>query len=449
MHTSRNDRNHAMTISAHSSGGPTNGSTSDSSAGTVLETLFTTEGLSSRERLAHFDQFLTRSKHGTRVLSRCPELFAARVRAVQLGSIEVSELTAANATVARTPALIRASDPDVYAFIAPLSGQTVLSQAGRDIELRPGWMALRSSGRPFEVHIAAQHGPARLIRAQVPRSLLAQQRPQLDRLLAEPVPGRGGMASVFTQFLTGLASGPADQGGDYRPGDLPRLGNLTLDMFDAVLAHVLDPDLQVLPGQQGLLSQVVAYIREHLGDPELSPDTVAAAHHISVSYLHRLFGEPGPHRRRHHPQPAARTRAARPDRSPVRPPAHPPHRRTLGLPRPRHLHPRVPRPPRCPAQGAPSGCTWPAGRRSSSTRPAVQARPRQRSHHVKVKHLVGSHRGRYRTTPVSGERDGCTPTRPPSPRDGCDPRRSRPVRTASCSPPWRWCSSWSRSTCPS
>ena len=60
---------------------------------------------------------------------------------------------------ARAPALIRASDPDVYAFIAPLSGQTVLSQAGRDIELRPGWMALRSSGRPFEVHIASQHDP--------------------------------------------------------------------------------------------------------------------------------------------------------------------------------------------------------------------------------------------------------------------------------------------------
>jgi AraC-like DNA-binding protein len=258
-------------------------------ASAVLDTLFTTEGLSAEERLALFDEFLAASRHGTRVLSRRPELFTARVRAVQLGSIEVSEFTAASATVARTPALIRAADPDVYAFIAPLSGQTVLSQAGRDIELRPGWMALRSSGRPFELRISTEDGPTRLIRAQVPRALLPQQRPQLDRLLAEPVPGHGGMGSLFTQFMAGLAAGPSGQGGEYRPSDLPRLGNLTLDMFDAVLAHVLDPDHRVLPGHQGLLAQVSAYIREHLGDPELSPDTVAAAHHISTSYLHRLF----------------------------------------------------------------------------------------------------------------------------------------------------------------
>lgn len=275
-----------MTISAPSPGIPL---ASTGGAGTVLQTMFSTDGLSPPERVALFDRFLVASQHGTRVLTRRPELFSAQVRAVQLGSIEVSELTAAHATVARTPALIRASDPDVYAFIAPLSGQTTLRQASREIELRPGWLALRSSGRPFEIHVAPDQSPARLIRAQVPRNLLAQQRHQLDRLLAEPVPGHGGMGSLFVQFLTGLAAEPAGQGGDYRPGDLPRLGNLTLDMFDAMLAHILDPGHKVLPAQQALLARVMSHIREHLGDPELSPETVAAAHHISVSYLHRLF----------------------------------------------------------------------------------------------------------------------------------------------------------------
>lgn len=255
----------------------------------MLQTLFSTDGLSDRERVALFDQFLAASRHGTRVHSGRPDLFSAQVRAVKMGSIEVSEFTATHATVARTPALIRASDPDVYAFIAPLSGQTRLKQAGRDIDLRPGWMALRASGRPFELQVAPEHSPARLIRAQVPRSLLGQQRQQLDRLLAEPVPGHGGMGNLFTQFLAGLAAGPTAQGSDYRPGDLPRLGNLTLDMFDAMLAHILDPGHEVLPAQQALLARVMAYIREHLGDPELSPETIAAAHHISVSYLHRIF----------------------------------------------------------------------------------------------------------------------------------------------------------------
>jgi AraC-like DNA-binding protein len=97
------------------------------------------------------------------------------------------------------------------------------------------------------------------------------------------------MGSLFTQFLTGLAAGPTGRGSDYRPGDLPRLGNLTLDMFDAMLAHLLDPTREVLPARQELLSRIQSHIREHLGDPALSPETIAAAHHISVSYLHRLF----------------------------------------------------------------------------------------------------------------------------------------------------------------
>jgi AraC-like DNA-binding protein len=35
--------------------------------------------------------------------------------------------------------------------------------------------------------------------------------------------------------------------------------------------------------------RIRAFIEQHLADPELTPAAVAAAHHISLSYLHRLF----------------------------------------------------------------------------------------------------------------------------------------------------------------
>lgn len=38
---------------------------------------------------------------------------------------------------------------------------------------------------------------------------------------------------------------------------------------------------------------VQKYIRAHLADPELSPGTVADAHHISLRHLHRLFRQHG------------------------------------------------------------------------------------------------------------------------------------------------------------
>ncbi|WP_253915738.1 helix-turn-helix domain-containing protein [Streptomyces sp. NRRL S-31] len=37
------------------------------------------------------------------------------------------------------------------------------------------------------------------------------------------------------------------------------------------------------------LLRVQAYIDQHLTDPDLTPDAIARAHHISVRYLHKLF----------------------------------------------------------------------------------------------------------------------------------------------------------------
>ncbi|PWU60027.1 AraC family transcriptional regulator [Micromonospora globispora] len=43
----------------------------------------------------------------------------------------------------------------------------------------------------------------------------------------------------------------------------------------------------------GLRSQVEAFVRRHLDDPELTPAAVAAAHHLSLRSLHRLFAGTG------------------------------------------------------------------------------------------------------------------------------------------------------------
>jgi AraC-like DNA-binding protein len=38
-----------------------------------------------------------------------------------------------------------------------------------------------------------------------------------------------------------------------------------------------------------MLARVHAFIDQHLGDPDLSPATIAAAHHLSVRALHALY----------------------------------------------------------------------------------------------------------------------------------------------------------------
>ncbi|GHH89757.1 hypothetical protein GCM10017771_41830 [Streptomyces capitiformicae] len=46
--------------------------------------------------------------------------------------------------------------------------------------------------------------------------------------------------------------------------------------------------------QRGTAERVRSFIRQNLHDPELAPPVVAAAHHISLSYLHRIFQQESP-----------------------------------------------------------------------------------------------------------------------------------------------------------
>jgi AraC-like DNA-binding protein len=45
--------------------------------------------------------------------------------------------------------------------------------------------------------------------------------------------------------------------------------------------------------RRSLLLGVCAWIDAHLGEPDLDPDTIARANHVSVRYLHRLFHDEG------------------------------------------------------------------------------------------------------------------------------------------------------------
>jgi len=65
-----------------------------------------------------------------------------------------------------------------------------------------------------------------------------------------------------------------------------------------LLALVLEQDEQVLGSHQSHiktahLARIERYITAHLGDPLLSPETIAGACGISVRYLHKLFSDTG------------------------------------------------------------------------------------------------------------------------------------------------------------
>jgi AraC-like DNA-binding protein len=73
------------------------------------------------------------------------------------------------------------------------------------------------------------------------------------------------------------------------------LSDAILDMFAASFAEQLACESAASPEarRRGLLLRIHAFLEDRLDDPGLDLATVAAAHHISVRYLQKLFEDEG------------------------------------------------------------------------------------------------------------------------------------------------------------
>jgi AraC-like DNA-binding protein len=253
----------------------------------MIETVFRSDDLRPADRLACFDDFQVNSPHPMRVTSEIPEKFSATARALDLAAVNVVELTCSPLGVHRTPRQVRDFDPELCSILFPLTGRLGVMQAGGEATLNAQEFALYDSRHPFTVRTAADDETATLVRAQFPRTLLPMPSDQIDRLLAVPMSGKDGVGALLVQFFTRLTTDAAS----YRTGDLPRLSGIAVDLMSAAIAHHLDSDTETPPDVRhlALSRRIEAFIQRHLHDPELSPRAIAAAHHISVSYLHRVF----------------------------------------------------------------------------------------------------------------------------------------------------------------
>lgn len=126
----------------------------------------------------------------------------------------------------------------------------------------------------------------------IPKALLPLPPHQVQELLNRRLSGREGIGALLTDFLAGLDR----QAAVLQPSDASRMGRVVVDLLTAWMGQMLDAEASLPPEtrQQALMERILAFIRQNLHDPELAPPAVAAAHHISLSYLHRIFQQESP-----------------------------------------------------------------------------------------------------------------------------------------------------------
>ncbi|WP_431043597.1 helix-turn-helix domain-containing protein [Streptomyces sp. P1-3] len=247
--------------------------------------VFRSDDLAAADRFDHRSELSGRTHAPMELCSDHADDFRAAQGVLDLGAVTVRSARFQPLVFRRTPKLIRQSDPEVYHLSLVVRGGGAGVWRHRETQYVPDDLFINSSPLPNDVHSTGD--PVQTVALEVPKALLPLPRDMAGRVVGATVSARDGMGALLAGFLTHLIADPTA----YRPADRPRLAAIVTDLVAALFAHILEAGDRLPPEnhRRALTLRIQAFIREHLHDPHLTPATIAAAHHISTSYLHRLF----------------------------------------------------------------------------------------------------------------------------------------------------------------
>jgi AraC-like DNA-binding protein len=242
------------------------------------------------DRFSAYREVVSRLPVPVDVRTERPDGFWARMRATELGALAVVSLSTRSSApyeVHRTPSLIRRSDPESYRLVLNVGGHSAFAHNRRDARLGPGDMALFDTSHPFHGWRGADPRTHHWVMVTFPYALLAMPPGAVRPLMGARLTGAEGIGALVAGFVSRLA----EDADTYRPSDALHLSAGFLDLMAALISHELDTPAALPPesAHQVLLLQIQAFIQRRLGDPALTPELIAATHHISVRSLHRMF----------------------------------------------------------------------------------------------------------------------------------------------------------------
>ncbi|MET8743072.1 helix-turn-helix domain-containing protein [Streptomyces sp. NPDC004728] len=147
---------------------------------------------------------------------------------------------------------------------------------------------------PARRHLLRFGEDCQMIFFRVPRCYLGVTESELDRVLGVPVRGGEGIGALASDFLTALAARA-----EFRRSTIgDRRSRTAVHLLSVLVVELLEADTtDAADARYGagneMLSRIHSHIEEHLMDPDLSPESIARAHHISVRYLQKLFQNDG------------------------------------------------------------------------------------------------------------------------------------------------------------
>ncbi|MGI5271285.1 helix-turn-helix domain-containing protein [Nonomuraea sp. CA-218870] len=253
-----------------------------------------------RDRFAFWWQAVAESVVSVDASSEHVDDFWAEMSTVDLGALRLSRVRCSGFEARRNAHRIRRANADAYQVALSLRGRSGIVQEDQETALAPADLTLYDASRPFLAWSfpGERRAPSRTcgemsdgLILHVPHDALALPGPTVRRLLARRISGCGSVAALFSGLLQQILAGAARM----TRADTERLSGVVVDLLTSVLAHEMetDPSSFVMDPGAVLVLRVQAFVERRLDDSKLSAADVAAAHHVSLRHLQRLFQREG------------------------------------------------------------------------------------------------------------------------------------------------------------
>ncbi|GHF24173.1 helix-turn-helix domain-containing protein [Streptomyces morookaense] len=213
------------------------------------------------------------------------EPFRGQIAAGRLGAVRVAEVSADPSRVDRTARLIARSDAEYLLVGVVQRGSAVVRQDGRETALGPGDIACYDTSRPYTL---VCRGDFAMLEFMFPHRLAHLDSSRSGEVTATRFSAADGVGALVSPFLTRLA-GHSHEYAENAETLSRTAGDLLATLFAERRPPRPDDDRQAV--RRTTLLRVRAYIDQHLADPDLSPEQIAKAHHVSLRYLQKLFSE--------------------------------------------------------------------------------------------------------------------------------------------------------------
>ena len=252
-----------------------------------MAVILSTESVPPVDRLAYWHDAVWKTFVPLDVTAPKDRPFSGSVATDRIGHLQISTVDADRERVRRSRSLIAESPDEHLALGLQTRGSGVVVQDERTAVLRPGEFALYDTSRPYTLDFPDRF---EMVVFQLPRRALGLPEPDLRNITGVTIGADQGLAALLVPFLSRLAA----EADTYEPEVGEMLARNAGDLLATVVVERLGRGTARMDAaQQSLLLRIRTFVDAHLADPALSPEAIAAAHHISVRHLQRLFQAEG------------------------------------------------------------------------------------------------------------------------------------------------------------